>query len=355
MVECARCGYRNDAGSRFCAACGTALITPPNNAAAGPGWPGAPAAPNPGAAQQPAAPPPWPPPNPPGPYGAALPAEPPASPFGPPPAAEFSAGPGPNPYAATAGPQAPPPQPPAAGWQQPPWTAPGQPGPGQPGPGQPGAAAQPELPGPWGRQDPAAFASTAQPMGPSYGSAPGAPAQPSPYPPPYGMGHDPAQAAMPGPPMPTEPPGQPRASQPAIAPGAGLAPERTSAPGPSSPPPGLDPEHVPADSPRVLAAFLVSYENSELGHFWPVFQGRNEVGRAGAAEGLHVMIDHPTTSSRHAVLLASARPARLKVEDVGSTNGTYVNGERILRGARYEVRDGESLRFGGFNVTLKLL
>ena len=57
-----------------------------------------------------------------------------------------------------------------------------------------------------------------------------------------------------------------------------------------------------------LAGFFVSFEGSELGAFWPIYQGRNEIGRKGAADGLHIEIDHPTTSSRHAVLLASARP-----------------------------------------------
>ena len=104
-----------------------------------------------------------------------------------------------------------------------------------------------------------------------------------------------------------------------------------------------------------MAGFLISYEADELGRFWPVHQGRNEVGRLGAAEGLNLPIDHPTTSSRHAVLLASARPARLKVEDLGSTNGTYVNNERIAPGVRHELRDGDAVRFGGFGVVVKLL
>ena len=173
---------------------------------------------------------------------------------------------------------------------------------------------------------------------------------PAPSAPPAGPGAPPmAQYAPPGPPhvMPSQPP---QGSQP----GYGGS-DRPSAAGPSAPPGGIDPEHVPSDAPRVLAAFLVSYEGDDLGQFWPVHQGRNDVGRFGAAEGLSIMIDHPTTSSRHAVLLASARPGRIKVEDVGSTNGTYVNGERILRGARYEVRDGDVVRFGGFNAIVKLL
>jgi pSer/pThr/pTyr-binding forkhead associated (FHA) protein len=118
---------------------------------------------------------------------------------------------------------------------------------------------------------------------------------------------------------------------------------------------GQDPEHVSPDAPRVLAGFLVSFEGDPLGQFWPFHQGRNEVGRLGANPGLDLAIDHPTTSSRHAVLLASARPTRLKIEDVGSTNGTYINGERITPGVKQELRDGDSVRFGGFTTTIKFL
>jgi pSer/pThr/pTyr-binding forkhead associated (FHA) protein len=112
---------------------------------------------------------------------------------------------------------------------------------------------------------------------------------------------------------------------------------------------------VPAQAARALAGFLVSFEGHELGRYWPIYQGRNVVGRTGAALGLDVQIDHPTTSSRHAVILASARPARFKVEDTGSTNGTFIGETRLSPGTRHELRDGDSLRFGGFPVLIKLV
>ncbi|MBN1609906.1 MAG: FHA domain-containing protein [Polyangiaceae bacterium] len=118
---------------------------------------------------------------------------------------------------------------------------------------------------------------------------------------------------------------------------------------------GVDPEQVPPDAPRALAGFLVSFEGDALGQFWPFHQGRNEVGRLGANPSLDLALDHPTTSSRHAVLLASVRPTRAKIEDVGSTNGTYVNGERITPGVKQELHDGDYVRFGGFTTTIKLL
>jgi pSer/pThr/pTyr-binding forkhead associated (FHA) protein len=124
-------------------------------------------------------------------------------------------------------------------------------------------------------------------------------------------------------------------------------------PAPSAPPPGAAPAFDP--SLRTLAGFLVSYEASELGVFWPIYQGQNVVGRKGAAPGLDVEIDHPTTSSRHAVIHATARPGKLRVEDPGSTNGTFLGEHMIDKNKAHDLRDGEAVRFGGFNVIVKII
>lgn len=79
------------------------------------------------------------------------------------------------------------------------------------------------------------------------------------------------------------------------------------------------------------------------------------LGRRGAAPGLDIEIDNPTTSSRHAVLYASARPARLKLEDTGSTNGTFLRDQPLERGKKHEIRDGDVVRFGGFATIVKLV
>jgi pSer/pThr/pTyr-binding forkhead associated (FHA) protein len=120
--------------------------------------------------------------------------------------------------------------------------------------------------------------------------------------------------------------------------------------------PGRDPESVEAGAIRALAGFLVSYDQSEFGVFWPLYQGQNVLGRKGSgAAGLDIEIDSPTTSSRHAIVYASARPGRLKVEDSGSTNGTFMNEAPLERGKKFELRDNDTLRFGGFTVTVKII
>ena len=118
---------------------------------------------------------------------------------------------------------------------------------------------------------------------------------------------------------------------------------------------GRDPELVPEDAPRTLAGFLVSYEDNELGAFWPLYQGQNVIGRKDAMEGLDIEIDHPTTSSRHAIIHASARPGRLKLEDPGSTNGTFLNDEKIEHSVKLELKDGDDVRFGGYSTVVKII
>lgn len=111
----------------------------------------------------------------------------------------------------------------------------------------------------------------------------------------------------------------------------------------------------PLDGPRTLVGFLVSYENVEVGQYWPIHQGRNVLGRQGAATGLDVEISHPTTSSLHALLLATARPGRMVVEDTSSTNGTFVNDNMLAPGQRWELRDGDRVRFGLFDTVIKIV
>jgi len=175
--------------------------------------------------------------------------------------------------------------------------------------------------------------------------------------------HDPSAFAATSPPPTTdEHEAQIRRSQAPV--GAPVGPSPSAPPvAVSAPPPpahaaagpGRDPESIEANALRSLAGFLVSYDQSELGVFWPLYQGQNVLGRKGASAGLDIEVDSPTTSSRHAIIYASARPGRLKIEDAGSTNGTFMNEAPLERGKKFELRDNDTLRFGGFNVIVKIV
>jgi hypothetical protein len=119
--------------------------------------------------------------------------------------------------------------------------------------------------------------------------------------------------------------------------------------------PSLDPETVADGAPRMLAGFIVSYDTHPLGRSWPIYQGKNRIGRQGSGVELDIELDHPTASSRHALVYASACPGRIKIEDSGSTNGTLINGARLAPGSRQELKDGDRVRFGLLSTIVKIV
>lgn len=89
--------------------------------------------------------------------------------------------------------------------------------------------------------------------------------------------------------------------------------------------------------------------------FWPIRAGRTLLGRAGAADNIDIEINEQTTSSNHAVLHADGASRTVVVEDMHSTNGTYVNDEHIGGGGRRDLRDGDRLRLGAYNLIVKVI
>jgi pSer/pThr/pTyr-binding forkhead associated (FHA) protein len=70
-----------------------------------------------------------------------------------------------------------------------------------------------------------------------------------------------------------------------------------------------------------------------------------ELGRdivmIGRAPSNHIVIDHPTVSAQHAVLLRVRDSYSLK--DLNSTNGTQINGDFVTDA---QLEDGDTIRFG---------
>ncbi len=76
---------------------------------------------------------------------------------------------------------------------------------------------------------------------------------------------------------------------------------------------------------------------------------RHSVGRTKEND---IAIDDPSISKAHASLLLN-KQGKLIVADTGSTNGTFVRGERIAYGKALEISTGDSLLFGLVKVDLK--
>ncbi len=139
----------------------------------------------------------------------------------------------------------------------------------------------------------------------------------------------------------------------------GPAPAPFGAPPPAPPAPaGLAPTETPPPpqpGPQALRGFLVSFQTSQNGEFWPLKGGRVVVGRAQSVDGLDIALPDATISSRHAALHVDGVAGTVAVEDTGSTNGTYVNEEHIGLNGRRDLRDGDKVRFGGYTTIVKIV
>ncbi len=181
----------------------------------------------------------------------------------------------------------------------------------------------------------------APPPQPGFGGQPGYGGQPAPQP--GGFGAPPpspgfGQQPQPGFPAPGGPGGQPEFG------GGGV-----QAPLPAAPAP---PINLPANA---LRGFIVSYQASTQGDFWPLNGGRKTVGRANSGEQVDIPLSDATISSRHAALIVDASAGTVQVEDTGSTNGTFVNEEHIGFNGKRDLRDGDKVRFGGFSTIVKIV
>jgi pSer/pThr/pTyr-binding forkhead associated (FHA) protein len=79
----------------------------------------------------------------------------------------------------------------------------------------------------------------------------------------------------------------------------------------------------------------------------PIRPGENLVGREG-----DVMLSDPKVSRRHARILCE--DGSMSVEDLGSTNGSELNGAVLEPGRPMPMKAGDRVRFGGVELTLSM-
>ncbi len=75
--------------------------------------------------------------------------------------------------------------------------------------------------------------------------------------------------------------------------------------------------------------------------------GPNVLGRQA-----DLVFEDSRVSRRHAQL--TIEPDGLFIEDLGSTNGTKLNGDPLIQGARKPLNSGDKVSLGGFDLTLSL-
>ena len=95
------------------------------------------------------------------------------------------------------------------------------------------------------------------------------------------------------------------------------------------------------------SGWIVPLDGPQAGELFPLTAGRCVVG---TAPDCNVVLKDPSISARHAEFTGSGRSYR--VQDLGSTNGTYVNDKRV---AGEELVDGDSIRLGRTNFKFKAM
>lgn len=76
---------------------------------------------------------------------------------------------------------------------------------------------------------------------------------------------------------------------------------------------------------------------------------RKSIGRTKEND---LMIEDNSISKVHAAFVFNSK-SQLVLADTGSTNGTFINGQRIAYGRAFPVNNGDSLKFGTVDVSLK--
>ncbi len=88
-----------------------------------------------------------------------------------------------------------------------------------------------------------------------------------------------------------------------------------------------------------IVGFLVSYDASQEGAFYPLHEGREIIGRGSGAT---ITISDSKLSQEHAVILY--RNKKFIFEDKLSTNGSLLNGKDAI--GQFELHHGDVLEMG---------
>jgi predicted component of type VI protein secretion system len=114
----------------------------------------------------------------------------------------------------------------------------------------------------------------------------------------------------------------------------------------------MDPSAPPLtpDEAAHLSGFsgfaLVAERGPRAGQTWVLPLGTASAGRAPDAD---IFLDDVTVSRDHCRF--TVEPQGILVEDLGSTNGTYVNGDRVDRA---QLKPGDEVIIGRFHMLVAL-
>jgi FHA domain-containing protein len=173
----------------------------------------------------------------------------------------------------------------------------------------------------------------------------------------------PAAEAPPAPPVETPPapvpvaetpPAPPSAPAPAPAPELAAA---VSAPEPAATPPKPAAGNTPI--PPGAAPKLVVQRGLKIGEEYAIFAGENYIGRADEKPvDVDLTFQEPEErvwcSRQHALMVYDDSTGFLTIEDLNSSNGTFVNRERVYPGQPRQLYVGNTVQIGTVHMKIKV-
>ena len=111
------------------------------------------------------------------------------------------------------------------------------------------------------------------------------------------------------------------------------------------------PEIVPEPEKEIFNASFTVKDQPRTKKLAFAARQRLSVGRTKEND---LQIDDASISKIHAALILNSQK-QLVVSDTGSTNGTFINGERIAYGRAFPINAGDKLKFGTVEVALEHL
>ncbi|MCA1615945.1 MAG: FHA domain-containing protein [Acidobacteria bacterium] len=99
----------------------------------------------------------------------------------------------------------------------------------------------------------------------------------------------------------------------------------------------------------VVARVTIARETEETALSFKPGGRRVNVGRATDSD---LCLNHASVSKIHAALVMN-REGTLLVSDTGSTNGTFINGRRLVYGEARQIEDGDVVSFGDVEVRFR--
>ena len=111
-----------------------------------------------------------------------------------------------------------------------------------------------------------------------------------------------------------------------------------------------------SDNLKTLVGFLVSFSRTDAGEYWVLREGNNFIGTNSESS---IKLNEKTVSDKHATLNITRNSKENKYDivlvDTTSTNGTFLNDEKVLAYSGKIVSNNDKLNIGNYELKLIII